>query len=72
MTIRHLAAEMRVDECAYRAAWAYAQAAARPWWAPVRRALLVRKARLLERKMDAWAASLFEEIRTARLAGDEL
>jgi hypothetical protein len=66
VSVRQLALEMRVDECADRAAWSYAQAAACPWWRFLRRALLVRRARVLEREMDAWAAVLFVHLGEVR------
>ena len=65
-SITQLSLEMRVGDCANRAAWVWAQAAACPWWAVIRRLCLVRKARLIEREMDAWAAALYEELAVAR------
>jgi hypothetical protein len=64
-SIAQVTAETHVGVSADRAAWAYAQAAACPPRAWLRRLLLVRKARVLEREMDAWAAVLYQEIRAA-------
>lgn len=41
---------LRFQAAATRAAWNRARAAACPWWAPVRRAILLRLARQQERE----------------------
>jgi hypothetical protein len=62
VTIKLLAAEMHVVELGYMAAWSYAQAAACPWHAVLRRWCLIRRARVYEREMEMWVSSLYAEL----------
>lgn len=50
--------EVQLVDALTRADWTWARAAACPWWAPVRRVLLVRRARGLERAADHYLLAL--------------
>lgn len=58
-TLRELAAELEYVSAANRADWALARAAACPWYAPLRRVILLRRARVHERAMATWQRTIY-------------
>ena len=58
-----LVAEMHMEQSSDWAAWDYARAAACRWYHPLRRLLLIRRARLHERDADSWRRRYHAEIR---------
>lgn len=61
-SIQFLTIEMHLVQTTELAADAFEDAAACRWWQPLKRALLVRKARAHDREAKVWAAQLRAEL----------